>query len=29
MFVEDPTSQEGGGEKVIQGDTEDPGGKVK
>ena len=29
MFVEDPTSQEGVGEIVIQGDTEDPGGKVK
>ena len=29
MFVEDPTSQEGVGEIVNQGDTEDPGGKVK
>ena len=29
IFVEDPTSQEGVGEIVNQGDTEDPGGKVK
>ena len=33
MFVEDddtdPTKQEGGGEEIIQGDTADPGGKVR
>ena len=29
IVVEDPTSQEGVGEIVNQGDTEDPGGKVK
>ena len=33
MFAEDddtdPTNQEGGGEAVIQGDTADPGGKVR